>query len=43
VEPSKVDPKTVELIGVWGSMADELERLGTPPRMGGRLRKHLEK
>jgi hypothetical protein len=42
VEPRKYDPKTVALTGVWESMADELARLGTPPRMGGRFSKCLE-
>jgi hypothetical protein len=34
VEPSKVDPKTMELIGVCEGGADELERIGTQPRIG---------
>ena len=42
VETSKADPKIVVLIGVWDGGADELARLGTPPRIGGRFSKHLE-
>jgi hypothetical protein len=43
VEPRKFDPKIVELTGVWESTIDELARLGTPPRMGGRFSKCLER
>jgi hypothetical protein len=43
VEPSKVDPKTVALTGVCEGGVDELERLGTPPRIGGRFRKRLKR
>jgi len=43
VEPSKVDPKTVALTGVCEGGADELARLVTPPRIGGRFSKHLER
>jgi hypothetical protein len=42
VEPSKVDPKTVALTGVCEGGSDELERLVTPPRIGGRFSKRLE-
>ena len=42
VEPSKADPKIVALTGVWHGWSVELERLGTPPRIGGRFCKHLE-
>jgi hypothetical protein len=42
VKPSKDDPKIVALTRVWESMVDELARLGTPPRMGGRFSKHME-
>jgi hypothetical protein len=42
VEPSKVDPKIVALTGVCDDGVDELEKLGTPPKIGGRLRKSLE-
>ena len=42
VEPSKEDPKIVALTGVWECGADELARLGTPPRIGGRFNKCLE-
>ena len=41
-DPSKEDPKTVALIGVWECGADELARLGTPFRIGGRFIKCLE-
>jgi hypothetical protein len=42
VEPSKVDPKIVSLTGVCDGGADELARLGTAPKIGGRLIKRLE-
>jgi hypothetical protein len=42
VEPSKADPKTVALTGVCEGGVDELARLVTPPRIGGRFSKHLE-
>ena len=42
VEPRKDDPKIVALTGVREGGADELERLGTPPIIGGRFRKCLE-
>jgi hypothetical protein len=41
MEPSKDDPNTVALIGVREGGANELERLGTPPKIGGSFRKHL--
>ena len=43
VEPSKADPKIVALIGVCEGGADELERQGTPPKIGGRFSKRLER
>jgi hypothetical protein len=47
VEPSNVElskdyPKTVALTGVCEGGADELARLGTPPKIGGRFSKRLE-
>ena len=42
VEPSKVDPRTLALTRVCEGDADELARLGTPPKIGGRFSKHLE-
>jgi hypothetical protein len=42
VELSKADPKTVALTEVCEGSADELARLGTPPKIGGRFSKHLE-
>ena len=42
VEPSKVDPRTVSLIGVCEGGANELARLGTPPKIRGRFSKRLE-
>jgi hypothetical protein len=42
VEPSKADPKIVALIGVCEGGVDELARLGTPSKIGGRFSKHLE-
>jgi hypothetical protein len=42
VEPSKADPKTVTLIGVCEGGVDELARLETPPKIGGRFSKCLE-
>jgi hypothetical protein len=42
VEPIKVDPKIVALMEVWEGWVDELARLGTPPRRGGRFCKRLE-
>jgi hypothetical protein len=42
VEPSKVDPRTMAVTGVCEGGVDELERLRTPPKIGGRFRKHLE-
>jgi hypothetical protein len=42
VETSKVDPRTVALTGVCEGGADELARLGTPPKIRGRFSKHLE-
>ena len=41
VEPRKDDPKTVALTGVCEGGVDELARLVTPPRIGGRLSKQL--
>jgi hypothetical protein len=43
VEPSKADPKTVALTGVCEGGVNELARLGTPPRIGGRFSKCLER
>ena len=43
VEPSKFDPKTITLTGVCESGADELARLGTPHKIGGRFSKHMER
>ena len=43
VEPSKVYPKIVALTGVCEGGADELARLGNPPKIGGRFSKHLER
>jgi hypothetical protein len=42
VEPRKYDPKIVALRGVWEGEVDELERLGTPLRRGGRFNKCWE-
>jgi hypothetical protein len=42
VEPSKVDPKRVALIGVCEGGADERARPDTPPKIGGRFSKHHE-
>jgi hypothetical protein len=42
VEPSKVDPIIVALTVVCKGGADELARLGTPPKIGGRFSKRLE-
>ena len=42
VEPSKADPKTIALTGVCEGGADEWARPETPPKIGGRLRKHRE-
>ena len=42
MEPSKADPKTVELTRVCEGGADELARLGTPLKIGGRFSKNLE-
>jgi hypothetical protein len=42
VEPSKADPKTVALTGVCEGGVDEVARLGTPPKIGGRFSKRLE-
>jgi hypothetical protein len=43
VEPSKDDSNSVALTGECEGGADELARLVTPPRIGGRLRNHLER
>ena len=43
VEPRKDDPNIVVLTGVWDGWVGELVRLGTPPRIGGRFYKHLER
>jgi hypothetical protein len=43
VEPSKVDPKIVALTGVCEGGANEVARLGTPPKIGGRFSKSLER
>jgi hypothetical protein len=43
VEPSKANPKIVAFTGVLEIMADELARLGTYPRMGGRFSKRLKR
>jgi hypothetical protein len=43
VEPSKVDPKMVELIGVSEGGADEKARPDTPPNIGGRFSKRRER
>jgi hypothetical protein len=42
VEPSKANPKIVALTGVCEGGVNELARLGTPPKIGGILSKHLE-
>ena len=42
VEPSKGNPKIVALTRVCEGGVDELARLGTPPKIGGRFSKHLE-
>ena len=42
VEPSKDDPRIVALTGVCEGGANELARLGTPPKIGGRFNNHLE-
>ena len=42
VEPSKVDPKIVALIGVCEVGADEQAQPDTPPKIGGRLSKCRE-
>jgi hypothetical protein len=42
MEPSKADPKIVTLTGVCEGGVDELARLGTPPKRGGRFSKRLE-
>ena len=42
VEPRKSNPKIVALTGMCEGGADELARLGTPPKIGGRFSKHLE-
>ena len=42
VEPRKVDPKIVALTGVCEGGVNELARLVTPPRIGGRFSKNLE-
>jgi hypothetical protein len=43
VEPRKDDTKIVALIGVCEGGADEWARPDTPPKIGGRLRKHCER
>jgi hypothetical protein len=43
VEPSKDDPKTVAFTGVCDSGANDLARLGTPPKIGGRFSKCMER
>jgi hypothetical protein len=43
VEPRKYDPNIVALTGVCEGGVDELARLGTPPKIGGRFSKHLER
>jgi hypothetical protein len=42
VEPSKDDPKIVALTRVCEDGVDEVARLGTPPKIEGRLSKRLE-
>jgi hypothetical protein len=42
VEPRKSNPKTVALKGMCEGGADELARLGTPPKIGGRFSNNLE-
>ena len=42
VEPIKVDPKIVALIGVCEGGADEWARPYTPPKIGGRFSKRHE-
>jgi hypothetical protein len=42
VEPSKANPRIVALTGVCEGGVDELARLGTPPKIGGRFSKRLE-
>jgi hypothetical protein len=42
VEPSKDYPKIVALTGVCEGGANELVRLGTPPKIGGRFSERME-
>ena len=42
VEPNNVDPKIVALTRVCEGGANELARLVTPPRIGGRFSKRME-
>ena len=42
VEPSKVDPKTIALTGVWDDWDDVSAKLGIPSNIGGRFNKCLE-
>jgi hypothetical protein len=43
VEPSKDDPKIVSPTEMCEGGVDEVERLGTPPKIGGRFSKRLER